>query len=470
MEPPNSQKPRKDDTPGSWPETPAESTRTASTAGTTDRLTPVPIVNDSGAPEISSPETPRATKLSTFMGVATEDTAAKETQVDRSGASTPRAYDGEKDEIHHQSTEKSTMMEPIKTGRQGSADMSDLVKKQSTRREMNQEDLFRALSKKRTNASLGSQGTAETDEENAEVERLMSRMFGKTRQANSEEEKTRHVGLVFKNLTVKGMGLGAALQPTVGDMFLGLPRLISGLFSKGKKIGGKPPVRTILNDFNGCVKPGEMLLVLGKPGSGCSTFLKVLGNQRFGYESVEGSVTYGGSDAAEMQKNFRGEVLYNPEDDLHYATLKVKETLTFALTTRTPGKDSRAEGETRDQYVKEFLRVISKLFWIEHTMGTKVGNEFIRGVSGGEKKRYVSPLIRVFDTNAKQCEYCGSHDHKSLDTMLGQQHSRTRCQHCSRIRPKFEVAHQYGPCQHLRCFIPGGRNPLRSLRQSCGPR
>lgn len=80
-------------------------------------------------------------------------------------------------------------------------------------------------------------------------------------------------------------------------------------------------------------------------------------------------------------------VLYNPEDDLHYATLKVKETLTFALKTRTPGKDSRKEGESRSDYVREFLRVVSKLFWIEHTMGTKVGNEFVRGVSGGEKKR-----------------------------------------------------------------------------------
>jgi ATP-binding cassette subfamily G (WHITE) protein 2 (SNQ2) len=37
--------------------------------------------------------------------------------------------------------------------------------------------------------------------------------------------------------------------------------------------------------------------------------------------------------------------------------------------------------------VKEFLCVVTKLFWIEHTLDTNVGNEFIRGVSGGEKKR-----------------------------------------------------------------------------------
>lgn len=57
----------------------------------------------------------------------------------------------------------------------------------------------------------------------------------------------------------------------------------------------------------GCVRPGEMLLVLGRPGSGCSTFLKVLGNQRNGYESVEGDVRYGGTDSETMAKNYRSE-------------------------------------------------------------------------------------------------------------------------------------------------------------------
>jgi ATP-binding cassette subfamily G (WHITE) protein 2 (SNQ2) len=57
------------------------------------------------------------------------------------------------------------------------------------------------------------------------------------------------------------------------------------------------------------------------------------------------------------------------------------------LKTRTPGKASRKEGESRADYVKTFLSVVSKLFWIEHTLDTKVGNEIVRGVSGGEKKR-----------------------------------------------------------------------------------
>ena len=284
--------------------------------------------------------------------------------------------------------------EPIKTG---AAKRPGFTSRASGR--LTQEDISRVLSRRRTNAT---EASASEHDDMQEIERLMSRMFGQTRQAQSEDEKTRHVGVAFKNLTVKGMGLGAAIQPTVGDMFLGLPRTIKGLFSNPRRAAGKPPIRTLLNNFNGCIKPGEMLLVLGAPGSGCSTFLKVLANQRYGYESVDGDVTYGGTDAKIMAKDYRGEVLYNPEDDLHYATLSVKNTLSFALKTRTPGKASRNEGESRADYVREFLRAVVKLFWIEHTLGTKVGDEYVRGVSGGEKKR-VSIAEAMITKASTQC-------------------------------------------------------------------
>ncbi|OQV01877.1 hypothetical protein CLAIMM_07167 [Cladophialophora immunda] len=221
-----------------------------------------------------------------------------------------------------------------------------------------EDDLFNVLSRRRTSASGKSE--AQLQEENDEIERLMSRM-----------------GRV-----------GRQLQPTVGDIFLGLPRMLKTLVTKGAKAAfGKPPVRELLSHLDGCVRPGEMLLVLGRPGSGCSTFLKAFCNQREGFEAVQGEVTYGGTDAKTMKRDFRGEVIYNPEDDLHYPTLTVKHTLMFALKTRTPGKESRLEGESRADYKREFLRVVTKLFWIEHTLGTKVGDQFVRGVSGGEKKR-----------------------------------------------------------------------------------
>lgn len=168
-------------------------------------------------------------------------------------------------------------------------------------------ELIKHLSRRgstRSGDALSRATTQTTDHgEQAEIDRLMSRMFGRTRQENSEEEQTRHVGVSFKNLTVKGMGLGAVLLPTFGDVFLAIPRKVAHLLTRDpRKVASKPPVKTIIDDFSGLIRPGEMLLVLGRPGSGCSTFLKVLGNQRFGYESVTGDVLYGGSDAGTMLK------------------------------------------------------------------------------------------------------------------------------------------------------------------------
>ncbi|TQN72395.1 Brefeldin A resistance protein [Colletotrichum shisoi] len=277
---------------------------------------------------------------------------------------------------------ESTQFAPLKTN-------TSNTKRPNARRQgsnLTEDDIFRVLSRRRTNAT--NQSDVEQGEEQQEVERLMSRIFGRARQEQSEEEKTRHSGVIFRHLTVKGVGVGASLQPTVGDIFLGLPRKIKVLLSHGPKAAfAKPPVRHLISHFDGCVRPGELLLVLGRPGSGCSTFLKAFCNQRAGFEAIEGEVTYGGASSEEMSKKFRGEIIYNPEDDLHYPTLTVQRTLNFALQTRTPGKESRLDGESRKDYIEEFMRVATKLFWIEHTLGTKVGNEYVRGVSGGERKR-----------------------------------------------------------------------------------
>jgi ATP-binding cassette, subfamily G (WHITE), member 2, SNQ2 len=395
--------------PGAWPETPSDMPQNPSSgvnddqsgfnAMTPEACTPTQQTTTSYFGSETTPRDvmgnagsiPGPDNMQT--GLSTSDSSASTSNRFPSRGSSPEhesRYEGASDAATtgngNEKPERSqARYEPLKTTSTQPSEARPRLRRDSGSR-LSEDDIFRALSRRKTNAS--SVGKGEAAEEQQEIERLMSRIFGKGRQEHSEEEKTRHVGVVFKNLTVQGMGLGAVLQPTNGDLFLGLPRFLKTFLRMGPKAAtGKPPVRNLLTNFNGCVRPGEMLLVLGAPGAGCSTFLKVLGNQRFGYEAVEGEVTYGGTDAKKMAKDYRGEVLYNPEDDLHYATLSVRNTLSFALKTKTPGKESRNEGESRQDYVREFLRIVTKLFWIEHTLGTKVGDEFVRGVSGGEKKR-----------------------------------------------------------------------------------
>ncbi|KWU42587.1 hypothetical protein RHOSPDRAFT_20945 [Rhodotorula sp. JG-1b] len=141
----------------------------------------------------------------------------------------------------------------------------------------------------------------------------------------------------------------------------------------------------ILHEFDGCLKPGEMCLVLGRPGSGCTTFLKTIANNRFGYLAVNGDVSYGGIPASEMGKRYRGEVVYNQEDDDHAATLTVAQTLLFALKLKTPGK--LLPGQTKKTFNNDVMELLLRMLGISHTKNTKVGSAAVRGVSGGERKR-----------------------------------------------------------------------------------
>jgi ABC-type glutathione transport system ATPase component len=87
----------------------------------------------------------------------------------------------------------------------------------------------------------------------------------------------RRLGVTWSHLTVKGVQADAVVHDNFGSQFNVL-RLI-------KENRGPKPMKTIIDGSSGCVKPGEMLLVLGRPGSGCTTLLKMLANRRKGYVS-----------------------------------------------------------------------------------------------------------------------------------------------------------------------------------------
>lgn len=196
--------------------------------------------------------------------------------------------------------------------------------------------------------------------------------------------KSKRIGVYWDQLTVSGIGGVKNFVKVFPDAFIdfiNVPGTIIHLLGLGKK-GSEVK---ILRDFQGVVKPGEMCLVLGRPGSGCTTFLKVISNQRYGYTGIKGEVLYGPFDSQTFAKKYRGEAVYNSEDDIHHPTLTVGQTLGFALDTKTPGK--RPNGMTKREFKDTVIKTLLKMFNIEHTINTIVGNPFTRGVSGGERKR-----------------------------------------------------------------------------------
>ncbi|KAJ8508468.1 hypothetical protein ONZ45_g9277 [Pleurotus djamor] len=190
--------------------------------------------------------------------------------------------------------------------------------------------------------------------------------------------KTRDLGVMFKDLRVIGLGSAASHIPTLGSVLnpLGLVEHIQTL--------RHPPLKDILTGFEGVVRPGEMLLVLGRPGSGCSTLLKTLANQRTEYYRVDGEVHYDSLTPDQIARHYRGDVQYCPEDDVHFPTLSVEQTLSFAAKMRTPQTRVSA---TRDEHVSFITTLTTTILGLRHALNTYVGDASIRGVSGGEKKR-----------------------------------------------------------------------------------
>lgn len=104
--------------------------------------------------------------------------------------------------------------------------------------------------------------------------------------------RPRSLGVAFHNLTVYGDTSGARHQTSAGNIFL------SVIESVARRLGGVQQSKqvTILQDFEGVLDEGELLLILGPPGSGCSTLLKTIAGETAGLrESPETSWNYRGA-------------------------------------------------------------------------------------------------------------------------------------------------------------------------------
>ena len=214
-------------------------------------------------------------------------------------------------------------------------------------------------------------------------------------------DQPRRLGITWKDLTVKAV----AADATVHDNFTSQYNFAQKLRDKR----AKPPLKTILDGSHGCVKPGEMLLVLGRPGSGCTTLLSLLANRRRGYTSVEGDVHYGSIPAADAGQ-YRGQIVMNTEEELFFPSLTVDQTMDFATRLKVPFSADQ-DAAAREQARKDTRDYLLESLGISHTHTTKLGNEFIRGVSGGERKR-----VSIVETMATRGSvFCWDNSTRGLD-------------------------------------------------------
>ncbi|ODV87461.1 hypothetical protein CANARDRAFT_5996 [[Candida] arabinofermentans NRRL YB-2248] len=241
----------------------------------------------------------------------------------------------------------------------------------------------------------------EINKEDFDLQLLLQYLHEKSVQSGIESAQS---GLAFKGLTCWGVDASAAFGPSVPEM---LRNGLSWPLKFFKKDSTKQ--RRIIRDFIGIIEPGELVLALGKPGAGCSSLLKSCAGEIENFTKVEGEFSYDGLSQEEMMKHFKGYVVYNPELDCHFPHITVKETVQFALRTKTPR--TRIDSLSRSEYVNNMLHLWTTVFGLTHTYSTKVGNDFVRGVSGGERKRV--SIVEALSMDASV--YCFDNATRGLD-------------------------------------------------------
>jgi len=139
---------------------------------------------------------------------------------------------------------------------------------------------------------------------------------------------------------------------------------------------GKKAERHILYNVVGHAEKGQMLALMGASGAGKSSLLDCISlrNHRF-----EGCVYL---DRKPVDTHFLSTTAYVHQVDLFFATLTVREHLTFHAMVRVKQEVAVAD---RLRRVKEVIEAVNLSKCSESLIGGP--QAFIRGISGGERKR-----------------------------------------------------------------------------------
>ena len=138
----------------------------------------------------------------------------------------------------------------------------------------------------------------------------------------------------------------------------------------------------ILSNISGSAKSGELLAIMGPTGCGKTSLLNVLaarapmGAKQFA--SLDGKVFVNGEPRNDSA--FRALSAYVLQDDKFFPHLTVYETLMIAAHFYLPSSYSQDQKE-------ELLRTVIAVLGLEKAKHTIIGDEKVRGVSGGERRR-----------------------------------------------------------------------------------
>uniref|UniRef100_A0A0E0MGP8 ABC transporter domain-containing protein n=1 Tax=Oryza punctata TaxID=4537 RepID=A0A0E0MGP8_ORYPU len=198
--------------------------------------------------------------------------------------------------------------------------------------------------------------------------------------------------------------VGSRALPTLTNAATNVLQGLIGRFGSSNK-------RTIniLQEVSGIIKPSRMTLLLGPPSSGKSTLMRALTGKLDKNLKVSGDITYCGHTFSEFYPERTS--AYVSQYDLHNAEMTVRETLDFSGRCLGIGarydmlaelaRRERNAGIKPDPEIDAFMKatavqghktnittdVTLKALGLDICADIIIGDEMIRGISGGQKKR-----------------------------------------------------------------------------------
>ncbi|KAG7357215.1 multidrug ABC transporter ATPase [Nitzschia inconspicua] len=176
-------------------------------------------------------------------------------------------------------------------------------------------------------------------------------------------------------------------------------RLREGNFPEKKE---EVKYKIVLDNVSLRLRPGKMYLVLGPPGSGKSSLLKVIAGRirpSGKNDNVTGDVTFNGKSFEDQTDiHIENAIALIDQLDRHAPRYTVEDTFNFAFRCKrryghhadfrfTPDTPENRELAKAADEANLTVDVIIKALGLDHVRGTFVGNEEIRGVSGGQRRR-----------------------------------------------------------------------------------
>ncbi|KAF9617026.1 hypothetical protein IFM89_033096 [Coptis chinensis] len=219
----------------------------------------------------------------------------------------------------------------------------------------------------------------------------------------------------FEHLNVSAEAyIGSRALPTVINVPV---NMVEGFLNTLHILPSRKKHLSILHDVSGIIKPSRMTLLLGPPGSGKTSLLLALAGKLDPKLEVSGNVTYNGHEMNEFVP--RRTSAYISQHDLHIGEMTVREILAFSARCQGVGfryemlkelsrrevaasikpdpdvdvymKASALEGQEENVVTDYILKILG----LDICADTLVGNEMMRGISGGQRKRVTTGKNRT---------------------------------------------------------------------------